>query len=69
MNEKEPEKEKPYDPKSVEERWYAAWIAAGSNPALVAGATVWAQYWSRDPGFPAPFNAGLTDAQTFVIWP
>ncbi|HEX7519186.1 MAG TPA: valine--tRNA ligase, partial [Candidatus Deferrimicrobium sp.] len=30
MNEKEPEKEKPYDPKSVEERWYAAWIAAGS---------------------------------------
>ena len=30
MNGKEPEKEKPYDPKSVEERWYAAWIAAGS---------------------------------------
>ena len=30
MNEKEPEKEKPYDPKAVEERWYAAWIAAGS---------------------------------------
>ncbi|MBS1244710.1 MAG: hypothetical protein H6R41_1247, partial [Deltaproteobacteria bacterium] len=30
MNEKEPEKEKPYDPKSAEERWYAAWIAAGS---------------------------------------
>src|SRR5512143_4011118 len=30
MNEKGPEKEKPYDPKSVEERWYAAWIAAGS---------------------------------------
>ena len=30
MIEKEPEKEKPYDPKSVEERWYAAWIAAGS---------------------------------------
>ncbi|MBP2689277.1 MAG: hypothetical protein H6Q83_1464, partial [Deltaproteobacteria bacterium] len=24
MNEKEPEKEKPYDPKSAEERWYAA---------------------------------------------
>ncbi len=30
MNEKEPEKEKAYDPKSVEERWYAAWVAAGS---------------------------------------
>src|SRR3990172_1460916 len=30
MNEKEPEKEKAYDPKAVEERWYAAWIAAGS---------------------------------------
>jgi valyl-tRNA synthetase len=30
MNQKEPEKEKAYDPKSVEERWYAAWVAAGS---------------------------------------
>ena len=30
MNEKEPEKEKAYDPKAVEERWYAAWVAAGS---------------------------------------
>ena len=30
MNEKGPEKEKPYDPKTAEERWYAAWIAAGS---------------------------------------
>ncbi len=48
---------------------FNAWIASGVNPALVAGCTVWAQYWSRDPGFPAPFNSSLTDAQTFVIWP
>jgi len=27
-----PEKEKPYDPKSVEERWYAAWMAARLLP-------------------------------------
>ncbi len=48
---------------------FNAWIASGVNPALIAGCTVWAQYWSRDPGFPAPFNSSLTDAQTFVIWP
>jgi len=48
---------------------FNAWIASGSNPNLLAGATVWAQYWSRDPGFPPPNNAGLTDAQTFLIWP
>jgi valyl-tRNA synthetase len=29
MNEKQPEKEKPYDPKAVEEKWYAAWLSAG----------------------------------------
>lgn len=48
---------------------FNAWIATGTNPALVAGASVWAQYWSRDPGFAPPNNASLTDATTFVIWP
>jgi hypothetical protein len=48
---------------------FNAWIASGANPALVAGATVWAQYWSRDPGFAPPDNVSLTDATTFVIRP
>ncbi len=44
-------------------------IASGIDPALVAGATVWAQYWSRDPGFAPPNNTSLTDAVRFVIGP
>jgi len=48
---------------------FNALIASGSNPALVAGQQVWAQYWSRDPGFVAPHNSNLTDALTFVIDP
>jgi hypothetical protein len=48
---------------------FNAWIASVLNPTLLPGATVWAQYWSRDPGFAPPNNAGLTDAQTFLIWP
>jgi Tol biopolymer transport system component len=48
---------------------FNAWTATGVDPALTAGASVWAQFWSRDPGFPPPNNAGLSDATTFVIWP
>jgi hypothetical protein len=48
---------------------FNAWIASGADPALVAGVSVWTQYWSRDPGFPPPANASLTDAATFVVWP
>ncbi|MBI5904977.1 MAG: valine--tRNA ligase [Deltaproteobacteria bacterium] len=29
MKEKEPEKDKAYDPSAAEERWYAAWLSAG----------------------------------------
>jgi len=36
---------------------------------LAAGMHIYAQYWSRDPGFPAPDNIGLTDALHFVIGP
>ncbi|MBM3986392.1 MAG: hypothetical protein FJ294_00350 [Planctomycetes bacterium] len=43
------------------------YIASGANPALVAGATVWVQWWSRDPGFPAPNNFGFTNGLRFTI--
>lgn len=48
---------------------FNAWIATGSDPALIAGAGVWAQYWSRDPGFAPPYNSNLTDARAFVLAP
>jgi Tol biopolymer transport system component len=48
---------------------FNAWIASGADPALVAGQDVWAQYWSRDPGFAPPDSTGLTDALAFSIGP
>jgi hypothetical protein len=36
---------------------------------LSSGDTVYAQFWSRDPGFPAPDNIGLTDGLQFTICP
>jgi hypothetical protein len=36
---------------------------------LVANTTVYAQFWSRDPGFPPPNNIGLTNALQFTICP
>jgi len=44
-------------------------IASGLDPALVAGALVQFQYWSRDPGFPNGLNIGLTDALEATIQP
>jgi hypothetical protein len=46
---------------------FNAYIAAGTDPALVAGAQVWIQNWSRDPA--APFADGLSDAVTATICP
>lgn len=43
------------------------WIQTGSDPLLVPGATVYAQFWFRDPL--DPFGIGLTDALEFVIHP
>jgi len=37
--------------------------------ALQAGDTLYAQYWSRDPGFAPPDDVGLTDAIQFTIAP
>jgi hypothetical protein len=42
-------------------------IQGGLDPKLVAGQQVQAQYWSRDPGFPAATATNLTDALQFVI--
>jgi hypothetical protein len=36
---------------------------------LAANTSVYAQYWSRDPGFSPPNNIGLTDAIEFTIVP
>ena len=48
---------------------FNARIQSGADPALVAGATVAAQYWYRDPADPTGFATGLTDAVTFTIGP
>ncbi len=48
---------------------FNAWIAGGSDPALHAGVTVEAQYYSRDPGFAAPNNIGLTNGLEFTLQP
>jgi hypothetical protein len=46
---------------------FNAYIAAGNDPALAAGASVWLQHWSRDPA--APFGDSLSDALAAVICP
>jgi hypothetical protein len=46
---------------------FNAYVATGADPGLVAGQTVWAQYWSRDPGFAPPDNTNLTDAVEFTL--
>ena len=40
-----------------------------AQQGLTTGTSVYAQFWSRDPGFPPPSNIGLTDALHFVICP
>ncbi|MCK6446043.1 MAG: hypothetical protein L6Q99_06580 [Planctomycetes bacterium] len=42
-------------------------IASGSDPLLVAGQQVNAQWWFRDPGFSPPDNTGLSNGVEFVI--
>lgn len=48
---------------------FNAHIAGATDPNLIAGANVWSQYWSRDPGFAVPNNTNLTNAATFTILP
>ncbi len=40
-----------------------------TSQGLGAGDSVYAQYWSRDPGFVPPGDVGLTDAIRFTIQP
>lgn len=42
-------------------------IAGGTDPNLIQGAKVWAQWWARDPGFNPPDNTSLSDALEFTI--
>ncbi len=46
---------------------FNALIQGGSDPSLIAGAQVNAQFWFRDP--PASFGSGLSNALEFVIQP
>lgn len=46
---------------------FNTFIAGGTNPALVQGAQLWGQYWSRDPQ--SPSTTSLTDALTGTIGP
>jgi hypothetical protein len=39
------------------------------NETVVAGETLYAQVWSRDPGFAPPFDFGMTDALSFEVAP
>jgi len=48
-------------------RDFNAWIASGADPALARGVEVWAQFYSRDPGFAPPNNVNITEALDFVI--
>ena len=38
-----------------------------ASKLIVPGMHLYAQYWSRDPGFTAPNNVGLTDGIVFVV--
>lgn len=46
---------------------FNAYLVNSGNPALVAGATVDAQFWSRDPG--ASSNTNLSNALEFALLP
>ncbi|MCK6446029.1 MAG: hypothetical protein L6Q99_06510 [Planctomycetes bacterium] len=46
---------------------FNAYIASGADPQLVAGAKVWIQTWSRDPG--ASFGDNLSDAVEAIVCP
>jgi hypothetical protein len=48
---------------------FNAWMAGGQDANLTPGTTVWGQFWSRDTGFAAPNNVGLTGGIRFTILP
>ena len=46
---------------------FNAYVATGVDPALLPGARVYAQFWSRDPADLAGFGSSLSDALAFVL--
>jgi hypothetical protein len=46
---------------------FNAWMRSGSDPEILPGSSLFAQFWSRDPQ--APFATGLTDALRFFALP
>ncbi|MCC6407817.1 MAG: hypothetical protein IT453_11665 [Planctomycetes bacterium] len=48
---------------------FNTYVASGADPALVAGTTVDGHFWSRDSGFAAPNNVGLSQAVHFGLTP
>ena len=48
---------------------FLAWALSGADASLVAGSTVNAQFWYRDPFDPTGFGSGLSDALEFILQP
>lgn len=48
---------------------FNTWISQGSDPGLVPGVTIYAQFWSTDSGFASPYDYNLSDAIDFTIQP
>jgi archaellum component FlaF (FlaF/FlaG flagellin family) len=48
---------------------FNAHVASGVDPRLIAGASVFGQFWSRDPGFSPPNDSNLTDALHLTLAP
>jgi Tol biopolymer transport system component len=48
---------------------FNAYVAAGADPTLVAGKTIWGQWWARDPGLSPPSNLTSSDAIRVSLCP
>jgi Tol biopolymer transport system component len=48
---------------------FNAYVAAGADPTLVAGKTIWGQWWARDPGLVPPSNLSSSDAIRATLCP
>jgi len=48
---------------------FNAWRTLGHDPSLIAGATIWGQFWSRDPSGTGPRSFATSDALVFTLAP
>ncbi|MCK6447098.1 MAG: VCBS repeat-containing protein [Planctomycetes bacterium] len=46
---------------------FNTYLFNGGDPAIVAGTTVYGQYWGRDPSFTPPNNTSLTEGIKFTV--